>query len=62
MADDHKLLKNETGLMLVEHLEKIAAAQIAQAEQGAAEISYEAFQKLVRSGDAKWLYMLHIKR
>ena len=56
MADDHKLLKNETGLIIAEHLEKIAAAEIAQAEQGAAEISYEAFQKLVRSGVAKWLY------
>lgn len=56
MADDHKLLKNETGLIIAEHLEKIAAAEIAQAEQGAAEISYEAFQKLVRSGIAKLLY------
>lgn len=56
MSDENKLLKNTTGLMLAEHLEKIAAAQIAQAEQGAAEITPAAFQKLVRAGVAKWLY------
>ena len=56
MSEENKLLKNTTGLLIEEQLEKIAAAQMAAAVQNAVEIEPEEFQKLVRSGIAKWLY------
>ncbi len=56
MSEENKLFKNITGLLIEEQLEKIASAQIASAVQNAAELDPEQFQKLVRTGVAKWLY------
>lgn len=56
MSEENKLLKNTTGLLIVENLEKLAAVQMAEAAQQAAELTPEDFQKLVRAGVAKWLY------
>ena len=56
MSEENKLFKNTTGLKIEEQLEKIASAQMAAAVQNAAELEPEQFQKLVRSGVAKWLY------
>lgn len=56
MSEENKLLKNTTGLLIVENLEKIAGASMAQVAQNAAELSPEDFQRLVRAGVARWLY------
>ena len=56
MSEDNKLFKNTTGLKIVESLDRIAAAELAQAVQNAADVEPEEFQKLVRAGIAEWLY------